>query len=132
LTPKVIVEPLLFQGGDVLDYRFFCVNGTAKLIVVDVDWTGDKRRLIFDSEWAAQPYTISHPPSTATLPKPSNFDEMRRIAEALASRFNFIRIDLYSDGKTCQVGEITNCHGGVTATFIPPEAEREASKLLFG
>ena len=39
--------------------------------------------------------------------------------EKLSKDFNFIRIDLYSDGESCLVGEIKNCHAaGSKALFL--------------
>jgi hypothetical protein len=56
---------------------------------------------------------------------------MIQVAERLAKYFQFIRIDLYSDGNQCLVGEITNCHGNANRVFYPAEGEIVASKLIF-
>ena len=39
---------------------------------------------------------------------------MLAVATSLSGHFNFVRIDLYSNGEECLVGEITNCPGGAT------------------
>lgn len=133
LKPKVIVEPLLFQSGETLDYRFFCVNGKVKFITVDVDWTTPQRsRQLFDAAWNRQAYSLGYLPGDAVQERPGNFAEMTAVAEKLAAGFDFIRIDLYSDGDTCLVGEITNCHASANGRFVPPSAEITASRLLFG
>ena len=133
LVPKVIVEPLLSQDGGLLDYRFFCVDGKAKFITVDSGWTTSKRsRQLFDAGWNRQSYSLGYPPGTGVQERPANFATMKEVAEKLAAGFTFIRVDFYSDGQTCMVGELTNCHANAGGRFIPPEAEREASRLLFG
>ena len=43
------------------------------------------------------------------IDKPENLNDTIFAAEKLSKDFDFIRIDLYSDGKSCLVGEITNC-----------------------
>ena len=132
LKPKVIVEPLIFNNHNVNDYKFFCFNGKPKLIQVDIDRRGNHQRQIFDTNWKKQEFSIAYPMATKEIAKPKNFEEMIFIVEALAKNFNFIRIDLYSDGNKCLVGEITNCHGNATESFIPKAGEAKASKLIFG
>lgn len=132
LVPKVIVEPLIFGESNLADYKFFCFNGAAKLVQVDTDRRINHKRMLFDLQWNPQPYSIAYPRSKSPLPRPSNLDEMLAVAERLAAGFSFVRIDLYSDGTTCYVGEITNCHGGADELFIPAEGEEQASKILFG
>ena len=133
LVPKIIVEPLLTQDGGLLDYRFFCAGGKAKFITVDTDWTTSHRsRQLFDADWNRQPYSLGYPPGAAVQDRPANFATMKEVAEKLAAGFTFIRVDFYNNGQTCMVGEMTNCHANTGGRFIPPEAEREASRLLFG
>lgn len=132
LIPKVIVEPLIFGTTNVSDYKFFCLNGVVKLIQVDVDRYIDHKRMIFDAEWKPQDFSTIYPRANTVLEKPENFEEMLEVAQKLADGFGFVRIDLYSDGKTCLVGEITNCHGNAGTTFIPSAGEEIASAIIFG
>ncbi len=69
--------------------------------------------MIYDWNWRLQSYSIHYPKSGFDLEKPANFEEMLMLAEKLAIDFNLIRIDLYSDGAKCFLGEITNCSGNV-------------------
>jgi hypothetical protein len=57
---------------------------------------------------------------------------MLRVAAVLAQGLDFIRIDLYTDGKSVKVGEITSCTGSARDKFYPPEGEHNLSVLLFG
>jgi hypothetical protein len=42
-----------------------------------------------------------------------------------------VRVDLYSNGEQLYVGEITHCAECAGGNFIPPQAEKCASALLF-
>lgn len=132
LRPKVIVEPLVFDEGDVTDYRIFCDNGKPKLISVDVGKYSGYTRDFFDPEWHRQSFSLHYPRSADGVVKPDNLDEMLGVASSLAVYFDFIRIDIYSDGDKCMVGEITNCHANAGQRFIPLSGEVEATKALFG
>ncbi len=147
LTPKVIVEPLIFGGVNPTDYKIFCYMGKPKLIQVDIDRYIEHTEKFFDTDWNVLSFSIHYPRSRSSIEKPQNLDKMLRVASMLSSHFNFVRIDLYSDGDDCLVGEITNCPGGATG-FVTnlysngsnysaqemtyPNAEIIASKIIFG
>lgn len=133
LKPKIIVEPIIFDGAELNDYKFFCYNGKAHLIQFDLNRFTDHRRAMFDTNWTLQDFTNEYPkPDTnAKIEKPKNLNEMIEVAERLASKFSFVRVDLYSNGEKCLAGEITNCHGGAGVKFIPTESEALASKIIF-
>ena len=132
LRPKIIVEPLIFDGNPI-DFKFFCVHGEPRMVQIDTDRHTDHRRLLLDLDWTPQPYglRIQKRPS-APVPRPENLSEMIELARALSKPFSFVRIDLYSNGNKVIVGEITHCHGGANEKFIPPSAEWIASEMLFG
>lgn len=132
LRPKIIVEPLIFDGNPI-DFKFFCFRGEPRMIQIDTDRHTDHRRLLLDLDWTPQPYGLrfQNRPSVH-VPRPDNLSEMIELARALSKPFSFVRIDLYSNGNKVIVGEITHCHGGANEKFIPPAAEWIASEMLFG
>ena len=159
LIPKVIVEPLIFGSDNLSDYKIFCFMGKPKLIQVDIDRYIEHTEKFFDPEWNEMPFSIHFPRSTRhQIEKPKNLNTMLTVASALSSHFNFVRIDLYSNGEECLVGEITNCPGGATGFvadlysngkvnkaeeitsysgnstgfFTPEAAEIMASNMIFG
>lgn len=132
LRPKVIVEPLLFGSDNVRDFKFFCVRGVPKMIVVDVDRHGEHLVRFFDPQWRALPFTIQFPMYPGEIGRPANFDEMLRVAATLSSHFDLVRIDLYTDGERCYLGEVTNCHANATYRFLPASGEAIAAQLMFG
>ncbi len=132
LRPKVIVEPVIFGGADLRDYKLFCVNSSLKMLQVDLERHIEHKRAVFDRNWNAQDYDLAHPRPDMVPERPANFAEMIEVAEKLAVGFDFIRVDLYTDGQTCLVGELTHCHGGACEIFTPVSAEGKAGELLFG
>jgi hypothetical protein len=132
LTPKVIVEPLIFSGAPLNDFKLFCFNGKVEIIQVDSDRHTGIKRCIFDRNWNPQPWSMKYPKSTEAAARPKNLREMLSIAEKLARNFQFIRVDLYSDDQQCLVGELTNFPGNASNGFIPASSEAEASRRIFG
>jgi hypothetical protein len=132
LQPKIIVEPLVFDNDDIEDYRFFCLDGNVKLIFVDMGKYTDYTRTVFDPDWNPKEFSIGYPRSRAVPARPGNLEDMLAVARRLSSGFGFVRVDMYSNGKTCFVGEISNCHARASQRFIPLTGEREASELIFG
>lgn len=131
LLPKVIVEPLIFDQSEPTDYKLFCMHGAVKFVQADVQRQSDHKRLIVDRQWNVLPFSIQYPQAQSVPEKPGNWDDMIRIAEVLSDQFEFIRVDMYSDGETCLVGELTNCQGNAGEKFLPSSGEALASSLLF-
>lgn len=132
LTPKIIIEPRVFSTDSPLDYKFFCFDGRARLVQVDVARQQGHKKAFFDRSWVRQRFTINKPMFDGFLERPANYGLMLEVVEAIARNFGFVRVDLYSDGKSIYVGEITNCHGNASQVFSPLSAEFVASRILFG
>lgn len=132
LVPKVIVEPLIFNSIDLMDYRFYCFKGKVKLICIDVGKFTGYKRVFYSKEWIKQDFSLKYPLYEGEISKPDNFEEMLRIAQRLSEDLDFVRVDLYSNGIECLVGEITNCHASASQSFVPLNAEEKASRIIFG
>lgn len=132
LEPKIIIEPILWNNDNISDYKFFCYKGKVGLIQVDLNRRTNHTRLLFDRNLNPQSFRLHVPKEDGPFSLPENITKMIDIAEPLSAKFDFIRIDLYSDGDSCKLGEITNYHLGGNETFFPPSAEVAASKLIFG
>ena len=132
LVPKVIVEPLIFNSTDLIDYRFYCFNGKAKLICIDVGKFSGYKRVFYNKYWEKQDFSLKYPLYEGEISKPDNFEEMLKITEKLSEDLNFVRVDLYSNGIECLVGEITNCYASASQTFVPLNSEEKASRIIFG
>ena len=132
LEPKIIVEPLIFNSTDNIDYKIFCFSGKAKLIQIDLGRWDNHVRLYYSRDWKLQPFSILKPQAKKQIQRPVNLNEMLWLAEELAKHFNFIRIDLYTDENQIFVGELTSYHGSGLEPFMPLESEKLASEIIFG
>jgi TupA-like ATPgrasp len=131
LSAKVIVEPLIFGREAVEDYKVFCVSGESKAIQVDLDRHTNHTRCLYTPGWKLLPYGLCYPVGRG-IQRPENLDEMLLVATKVAQAFSFVRVDLYSNGETLYVGELTHCHGNAQEHILPAEKEKEFATLLFG
>lgn len=133
LSPKIIVEPLLYNGVLVTDYKIFCFNGQAKCILFLSDRFGENAsKTLFDTEWNPIPIQYDSHPSDTTAEKPHNLPEMIEAAEKLSGQFDFVRVDLYSGEDHIYVGELTHCHMSAMKRFSSEEDEILLSEIIFG
>lgn len=106
---KVFAEQLLSDNGELpTDYKFHCWNGRIKTILCCAErGKGEHVKLKnYDTNWQPQHILKAHE-APFELPCPPNFENMKIVAERIASHFQHIRVDLYSfKGKT-YVGELT-------------------------
>ena len=122
LAPKVIVEECVpFGGADGPDdFKFFCFFGRAQFIQLDEGRFGAHRRRMYARDWTPLPFTLTRAPSEVR-PTPPNLEAMTAVAERLAAPFEFMRVDLYSDGSRILVGELTSYPGNCASPLIPFE-----------
>lgn len=131
LKPKVIIEPIIFNDTNINDYKIFCYQGKAKLIEVDKDRFIEHKRNFYSNTWQIMPFSFAYPNFEGIITKPKNLDQMLEIASKLAINFEFISVDLYTNGSSIFVGELTNCPGDGEGIFLPNGSEEEVSKIIF-
>ena len=122
--PKIIIEKYLEEIGkdDINDYKFFCYNGSPKLLHVDIDRGTNHSRAYYDMEWNKLP--IKHDSIgfiEGETQKPENFSEMIKVATKLAGNFPFVRVDLYNLNRRIVFGEMTFYPADGRLEFIPEE-----------
>lgn len=134
LRPKVIIEPLLFEDGNITDYKIFCLNGRAKLIQVDYDRNIQKHsRRLYDLDWKQLDVTYKVPRGNSEITKPIGLETMIEIAEKVAANFDFVRVDLYKNatGNEVLIGELTFCPESAIGKFESLSEEQLFSKIFF-
>jgi len=133
LRPKVIIEPIIFNNDNLIDYKFFCYEGKPKIIMLDFDKFTNKSRVFYDENWNKIDVSLGNFKINEGFEKPKNLDEMINLSKCISSYFKFTRVDLYTDGKEILVGELTHTHAGATQKFIPDglASEKKFSKILF-
>lgn len=120
IDPQIIVENFIDDGNTLpYDYKFYCFHGSVKYIHVICDRLENFGELVYDSDWNLTGCYVVNP-SEKRLQKPSNLDEMIKIAETLSSEFEYLRVDLYSsiEGKII-FGELTVSQAGGIGKFHP-------------
>jgi hypothetical protein len=76
---------------------------------------------LYDREWNRQPVLYGYP--LAEQPCPGNLSEIIRVVELISRDFDFVRIDIVSDGRqSIRFGEFT---------FTPNNAMRRFSDFQF-
>lgn len=132
LQAKVIVEPIIFDAEDLVDYKVFCFNGEPKLIQVDANRHIRHSRRFFDLDWQPLHFGLVYEQGTAEVARPANLEAMLQAAARLSRDFSLIRVDLYSNGEQVLVGELTNCPSGANGIFYPADGEVAASRIILG
>jgi hypothetical protein len=132
IPPKIIAEEYMENSnGEMYDYKFFCFSGKVKYIQFLAERTNGLKMAYFDTNWVKQPFVNNHPMIKEHIPKPDNLREMIEIAEKLAERFSFVRVDLYrlNDGKIL-FGEMTFTPASGTQNWIPSSTNNMLGNLL--
>jgi hypothetical protein len=132
LVPKIIVEPIVFDGRPHLEYKAFCWNGKPRLYFCQSGSGDSRRRIFYDEDWNELSFSLGVPKPDISPPVPARAQDMTALAARLSAAFNFIRVDFYASERGLYVGELTSCHASASQQFIPQSAEIEASRLLFG
>jgi len=125
IKPKLICEKyLLQQGKEVIDdYKFFCFNGILKFVQIDVDRHNGHCKYYFDMNWKKLPFRLKSYENEydGELLPPANFDEMKLLAEKLADKLPFVRVDFYSINDKTIFGEMTFYPSDGSLDFVPDE-----------
>lgn len=103
IKPQIIIEKLLQEKGKLpIEYKIHVFNGVARSMYVVTSRGIDIRYNNYYIDWA--PFDGSQfngwKKTDYPLERPSNWDDMVKMAEELAKPFPFVRVDLYDiDGK---------------------------------
>ncbi|MDE6568598.1 MAG: glycosyl transferase [Lachnospiraceae bacterium] len=127
VRPQIIAEKYLCDssGTELKDYKFFCFNGSVKLIQVDFDRFVEHKRNVYNRQWEYIPLVIEFPTEPERIiRKPICFDEMIEIAEKLSIGIPHVRIDFYVIEDKPIVGEMTFYHGSGLEKIIPIEWDK--------
>ena len=132
IKAKLLIEEYLdSRSGVPTDYKFHCFDGKVGFIQEHIGrYSDDVRVNLYDREWVrfAVEYAGFRNTQEAS-PRPANFEEMLRVAEALSVGFDFIRVDLYDLGNRVVFGELTNYPMAFYAKFEPVSFDRKFGAL---
>ena len=136
---RIIFEDFLESPDGLVDYKFHCLNGIPKFVLVCTDRKsrGDKKmvvtRFLYDMDWNPIDAVIHDKEEVSSsdgVTKPQNFDRMVEIAEILSKDFKFVRVDLYEVDGSVRFGELTFTPACCLFTHFTDEFNNQMGKLL--
>lgn len=121
-----------FLGDCITDYKFFCFNGRPECIYVSNDLIHDRRAQIgfFDLKGKKIPLYRDDYTDMAVVDLPPYFDDMRHIAEDLATDFPFVRVDFFIANGTYYFAELTFTPGACMMPFNPTKYDYDWGQKL--
>lgn len=128
IKPRVIAEKYMVDesGTELKDFKFFCFDGKAKIIMVDYNRFSGHKRNVYDLEWNYLPVITQFPTDPKmVINKPDKLNEMICIAEQLADGFPHVRVDLYVIDSNIYFGEMTFTHGSGLTRIEPIEFDEQ-------
>ena len=119
IVPLVYAEEYIDDGNVFpTDYKFMCLDGEIKAILLCFDREDSVHKLVYDVNWQKLPYIAGVSYVDRDYPKPENFEKMKEIVSEIASRFTQVRVDLYNAYGRIIIGELTfTADGGVLRNF---------------
>ena len=123
-----------YLGDDVEAYKFYCFNGKPEVVYVSSKGdTGIQDYYLdyYDKNWNWLDINLDgHGNLGPVANKPELYDEMLRIARALALEFPFVRVDLYEVGGRVYFSELTFVPTGGNMKLKPRYVVDEWGKML--
>ena len=132
IPPKIIIEQYIENnGGDLVDYKFWCFNGKVEYILycAERNITGLKMEF-YDRDWNRRDFMTS-PSNTKKIDKPVNLEQMIRLAEILSKDINFVRVDFYRlDDGTIYFGEMTFTPTSGTVKWLDEKYDLKFGQMI--
>ena len=123
---RIIAEQYMedVKTAELRDYKFFCFDGVARILLVATDRqkVGEEVKFdFFDMEFNHLDFRQGHPNAAVCPEKPSQLELMKTLAEKLSKGMPHLRVDFYEvDGKV-YFGELTFFHFSGNVPFEPNE-----------
>lgn len=130
IKPRIMCDAFLSpQDGQLEEYKLFCFCGKVGFIQHNKQINGRRYDNIFDCSWNLLPVKYGYSGFAPDF-KPQNGEELILIAEKLAAKFRFVRVDLYNVDGRIVFSELTFHSGGGLIPFEPRLYDREFGKML--
>lgn len=122
---RIIAEAYMEDSrfGELRDYKFFTFGGEPRVLYIAQGRGsgGETVADFFDMDFNHLPFTIDHDMASVPPEKPTQFEEMKRLAAVLSQGTPQLRVDFYEvDGKV-YFGEMTFFHCSGMDAFHPEE-----------
>lgn len=132
IKPRIIVEKYLCNEYDKMpiDYKFYCMNGEVKCVLVCSERENRLKLNYYDISWKKLNYSKENWTGKRYLSKPQNFDKMLNYARMLSQDFPFVRVDLYNDNGKIIFGELTFTPACCCAPYYSDEGDKILGNML--
>jgi hypothetical protein len=126
IPPRIVVEDLVktADGGAPNDVKLFMFDGVCRIVQFDRGRGSPRHaRVYMTPDWTDHGFLVGKVAKRDVPPRPACLDEILRLAETLATGFDFIRVDFLTTEERYYVNEMTVYSGGGLKPFDPPEAD---------
>ncbi len=133
VVPRIIAEAYMVDesGVELKDYKVFCFNGEPYCIQVDFDRFVSHKKNLYSTEWQLLDFSFNYPAHPEiVIDRPTNLDEMLRMARQIAKDEPFVRVDFYSIHGRTYVGEITFFPASGYGKFMPEKYDRILGDMI--
>jgi len=134
IKPRIIIEEYVSLEGSkgCPEYKIFCSNGKAKLVLVcRGEAHGDGRSNdFFDKDFNHIPVDSAYKQYKGIIEKPVYYNEILSVAEKLSQNIPILRVDFYCLESTYYIGETTFYHCGGLCRFTPDEYDLKFGELF--
>jgi hypothetical protein len=137
IEPRIYFEQLLLDSSGKIpaDFKMNMFGGApdSPIIYTGVisDRFGDTRGNFYDAQWNWLDLTMGgYRRSEVAQPQPENWEELKRVAAALADGLGYVRVDLYAPDDRVFFGELTFTPGAGVFPFFPDRYDDEWGRLL--
>lgn len=126
VKPRIIAEKYMEDSPDskeLIDYKLMCFNGKVKCSFTCTSRYAKEglKVTFYDTDWKKMPFERHYPAEDVAQEKPKSYDEMVALAEKLADKIPFVRIDFYEIKGKPYFGEVTFFPGNGMEEFTPEE-----------
>lgn len=118
-SPKILVEKYLFERefDSPIDYKFFCFDGTVKLLQVTMMKDGIQYVNYYDEFGNIMELRSGSYDNFLTLKLPAKINEMYQLAATLSDSICHVRVDFYCIDEVPYFGEYTFHSDGGLLSF---------------
>lgn len=120
ITPQIIAEKYI-DLSRFTEYKFFCFYGEIKFATVNRMENGKRYTSVYDANWQPIAVKFGYELSNYGIEDAEAFSGLCAAARSLSADFDFVRVDLYFDGKQILFSELTFNPGSGIVRFEPNE-----------
>ncbi len=130
MKPRIICEK--FLGDNLVDYKFFCFNGTVKFMYVSQGFNTGENVVVtfFDEKGNKAPFRRMDYPMFEDAVLPEKYEEMKALSEKLSADVPIVRVDWFEVDKKIYFSELTFTPCAGLMKFQPEEYDKILGSLI--